>query len=258
MGAIEELVRPDSKLGIRERIFQFMCLIASFFAIVIVTPTNILERLPYALTVGIFCFGAAFFAMYWLARKRGIYTYKLSSLLALALLDFSWFLDGGSQGPVALILFSATMFYTVLFSGLTRWVFLSGYGINILALYYAESRFPSLVAPYISRNLRLQDIALTVPAAVAMCALMMTAVLGAYDAERTRLARSQDELKSRLSEIRTLRGLLPICAGCKKIRTSDGEWVQMERYIVQHSDAEFSHGLCPQCMAIYLPTPTEQ
>lgn len=50
-----------------------------------------------------------------------------------------------------------------------------------------------------------------------------------------------------LAEVRTLRGLLPICGFCKDIRDASGHWHQLEAYIVQHSDAQFSHGVCPSC-----------
>ena len=50
-----------------------------------------------------------------------------------------------------------------------------------------------------------------------------------------------------LREIKHLEGLLPICASCKKIRDSHGNWLQIESYIRDHSDAEFSHGICPDC-----------
>jgi len=49
------------------------------------------------------------------------------------------------------------------------------------------------------------------------------------------------------AEVRTLSGLLPICAGCKKIRDDQGYWSQIEVYISKHSEAEFTHGLCPDC-----------
>jgi PAS domain S-box-containing protein len=52
-----------------------------------------------------------------------------------------------------------------------------------------------------------------------------------------------------LSSIKTLSGLLPICASCKKIRDDEGYWSQLEAYIVEHSEAIFSHGLCPECAA---------
>lgn len=55
------------------------------------------------------------------------------------------------------------------------------------------------------------------------------------------------ELKKALEQISTLNGLLPICANCKKIRDDKGYWNQLESYIEQRSDAQFSHGICPEC-----------
>ena len=56
-----------------------------------------------------------------------------------------------------------------------------------------------------------------------------------------------DKLQKALSEVKTLRGFLPICASCKKIRDDKGYWNQIESYIRNHSEAEFSHGICPDC-----------
>lgn len=50
-----------------------------------------------------------------------------------------------------------------------------------------------------------------------------------------------------LQEVRILRGFLPICASCKKIRDDNGYWTQIERYIKDHSEAEFTHSICPDC-----------
>jgi hypothetical protein len=55
------------------------------------------------------------------------------------------------------------------------------------------------------------------------------------------------ELKKAIYEVKTLGGLLPICASCKKIRDDKGYWNQLESYIRQHSNAEFSHSVCPDC-----------
>ena len=55
------------------------------------------------------------------------------------------------------------------------------------------------------------------------------------------------QLDSSAKEIKTLRGFLPICASCKKIRDDQGYWTKIETYISDHSGAEFTHGLCPQC-----------
>lgn len=55
------------------------------------------------------------------------------------------------------------------------------------------------------------------------------------------------ELKDALSRVKTLGGLLPICASCKKIRDDKGYWNQLELYIAHHTDAAFTHGICPDC-----------
>lgn len=54
-------------------------------------------------------------------------------------------------------------------------------------------------------------------------------------------------IKQTLAEIRILRGILPICARCKKIRNDEGYWYQVEEYIRDHTEAQFSHGFCPEC-----------
>ena len=65
------------------------------------------------------------------------------------------------------------------------------------------------------------------------------------EAEREQLVR---DLQKALAEVKTLKGFFPICASCKKIRDDKGYWTQIEAYIRDHSEAEFSHGICPECM----------
>lgn len=69
--------------------------------------------------------------------------------------------------------------------------------------------------------------------------------------ERNKAAREREklvlELQKALSEVKALSGLLPICSSCKKIRDDQGYWSNLELYISEHSGAEFSHGICPEC-----------
>ena len=65
------------------------------------------------------------------------------------------------------------------------------------------------------------------------------------------------ELKEAMGNIKTLKGLIPICASCKKVRTDEGFWQQVEVYIREHSEVEFSHGLCPDCLKKLYPQLTE-
>lgn len=61
------------------------------------------------------------------------------------------------------------------------------------------------------------------------------------------LDKKNQELELALGEVKTLQGLLPICASCKKIRDNKGYWNQIEAYIGKHSEVIFSHGICPEC-----------
>ncbi|UCD82084.1 MAG: hypothetical protein JSW26_11850, partial [Desulfobacterales bacterium] len=71
------------------------------------------------------------------------------------------------------------------------------------------------------------------------------------DAERNHAQEKQKslilELQKALAEVKTLSGMLPICAGCKKVRDDKGYWKQIESYLLDHSEAKFSHGICPEC-----------
>ena len=64
---------------------------------------------------------------------------------------------------------------------------------------------------------------------------------------REDLARRVAELEEALRQIRTLRGLVPICGHCKRIRNDQNYWQQLESFISEHTDAQFSHGICPEC-----------
>jgi len=69
-------------------------------------------------------------------------------------------------------------------------------------------------------------------------------------AEREKLI---SELQDALGQIRTLRGLLPICSFCKKIRDEQGSWQPLDSYIVSHTDAQLSHGMCAECASKHYP-----
>jgi two-component system cell cycle response regulator len=67
------------------------------------------------------------------------------------------------------------------------------------------------------------------------------------------LKRLNTELKNAADNIRVLKGLIPICANCKKVRNDDGFWEQVEVYVRDHSEADFSHSMCPACLAEFYP-----
>jgi DNA-binding NtrC family response regulator len=78
-----------------------------------------------------------------------------------------------------------------------------------------------------------------------------------YAIERKEAQTEREELicklQDALSNIKALQGLLPICASCKRIRDDKGYWNQIEQYISEHSDAVFTHGICPECLEKLYP-----
>lgn len=78
-----------------------------------------------------------------------------------------------------------------------------------------------------------------------------------YAIERFNISKEKEkvieELQSALGKIKTLSGLLPICSNCKKIRNDEGYWERIENYIKDHSNAEFTHGICPDCVKKLYP-----
>ncbi|MDO8945823.1 MAG: hypothetical protein Q7U88_01555 [Desulfocapsaceae bacterium] len=87
-----------------------------------------------------------------------------------------------------------------------------------------------------------------------MPALIFFAVL---DIEQKSLFLDRHKLERALAEVKTLRGILPICSFCKKIRDDDDSWHQIEVYVKERSDADFSHGICPVCAKKHYPVEYE-
>jgi hypothetical protein len=85
-------------------------------------------------------------------------------------------------------------------------------------------------------------------------ALVLSQAKADFD-ERRRLIH---DLQTTLNEVKQLSGLLPICASCKKIRDDKGYWNQIETYISAHSEAQFTHGICPECAKRLYPKEYER
>lgn len=88
--------------------------------------------------------------------------------------------------------------------------------------------------------------------------VMVSALIAFFTISRVRrdekmLLAEKNKLQKALDEIKTLRGIIPVCSFCKQIRDERGLWRRMEEYIQAHSDADFSHGVCPDCLKKHYP-----
>jgi hypothetical protein len=75
--------------------------------------------------------------------------------------------------------------------------------------------------------------------------IMLSRLKVTHDAQETLIG----ELREAMDNIKVLSGLVPICAWCKKVRDDEGYWQQVEAYVASHSDATFTHAICPECLA---------
>ncbi len=88
---------------------------------------------------------------------------------------------------------------------------------------------------------------------VVSIALINSRTLELLKASETKYRKKTEELEEALSQVRSLKGLLPICASCKNIRDDKGYWQAVESYISSHAEVEFTHGLCPGCIRKLYP-----
>ena len=124
---------------------------------------------------------------------------------------------------------------SIAFSAAMTRVFTSGFAT-------AETLLPAL------------GVGIAVPALLAppfICTLLY--MLRQVDAAERRQRALHEELAESMEEIRALRGLLPICASCKNMRDDEGYWHEVESFLRQHADVEFSHSICPDCVQRLYP-----
>jgi hypothetical protein len=232
--------------GLEQRLLRMTCLLGGglcFFAFI---PLNLWAGLSRWVDLALALFGLGCAILYILSR-RGIHLHATLCVLVLLLLGSSWFVGGGSNGSIGFFFFSGPLITVVLLRGWRRGSVLGLYLLAGLALVWLDHRYPQLVIPFDSRQSRLLDFLTTVPGSILACALVMHLVISAFDEERRRLEQLMVQHQASLTEIHTLRGLLPICSSCKKIRDDRGLWTQVEEYVSDHSEAHFTHGLCPDC-----------
>ncbi|MFZ5798873.1 MAG: hypothetical protein ACYCYR_05775 [Desulfobulbaceae bacterium] len=90
--------------------------------------------------------------------------------------------------------------------------------------------------------------------AIALFVIWATAMLGMQQKiTEEKRKKAVEEREKALAQVKILRGLLPICASCKKVRDDQGYWSQIETYIHEHSEAAFTHSLCPECVLRLYP-----
>jgi hypothetical protein len=211
--------------------------------------------------ISIICLGIATGA-YTFSRKTGRWrqlTLGLAAFFFIALC-LAWFYTAGSFGSIPFyffIMFTAAIL--LLERKVSAW-FIGIMLVSIGGLLYMEQRWPNLITPYDNDAQRFYDVVISLLLSLSINGAIVYVVFTQYIKERKQkdllLKQSihdKEEIEKAFNEIKILRGYLPICCNCKKIRDDEGYWNQIESYISQHSEAKFSHGICPACAAELYP-----
>lgn len=229
---------------------------------ILTTVQNIILHNP--VVHNLFSGGAAVvgFSVFWVARKlhqieRVSITLSFFFLIALAI---GWFVTNGTYGAMLYFYMMAFILAVIILPPKTRTVFIIAFTIVLSGLVFIEVQHPEYLLPYSSVGVRYYDIFISYFISLFVTGLLVFFVVKEYHRERkhhTQLLKEvlerKSELEQALTEIKTLKGFLPICANCKKIRDDDGYWQEVASYISTHTDTKFSHGICPACCTKLYP-----
>jgi hypothetical protein len=228
------------------RLFRTVCLLATALALLVIEPVNLLQSVPVYVHAATVAFGTIGIL---LCREalRGRYHYRTFFALVLLTFNWTWFLDAGADGSIALVLFAGAFYAVLFFTGKERILALALFFADGFALYLLGFLRPQWVTGFASPEGLLLD--RLIGFGIGNLLLTSTAwiVLSGYHRERARLSLTVADLEKALAEVKTLRSLLPLCAWCRRIRSDDGLWLQVDRYLTEHTDMKFSHGICPEC-----------
>ena len=192
-------------------------------------------------------------------RRHGMCLLKIPLVVTLlGLLCAAWFTNQGSEGATLVYFF--LWFVAVIIVLSKPWNFLlCGIGLAaVVGLLLVEWRVPGAIISYQTPVHRGIDVAFSLLLCLGSVTALVYLVVAEHRKEHARneqlcrqLAQDKAELEQAVREIRALKGLLPICATCKKIRDDGGYWHQLEAYITRHTEVKFSHGICPDCERTY-------
>ena len=205
---LKRWIAPDATLSLEDQFFQSLCVLGGMLSLFVVVPVNSFQNLSPWVDRGVFAFGLVSLALAWAARRNRYY--KKTMLLALvALLDFLWFPNGGSQGSLGLYFFAAAFFLVIFFENAFRIAGLLFLVVNIVLLHLAEYAWPWLTRTFHAPVDRLLDLTVGYAISLLTCALMLWVVQSGFKREKRRVKGTLEELRASQDRFRQLAELFP-------------------------------------------------
>ena len=241
------LYSAHAPLNMRQRLYLVLTASAAALSLGIYSPADffIWHNTLYGLITVVL--GALYLLLFLLARQRNLYLYAISCL-ALVPLDILWpFVEGGTAGTAELLFFVPTLACAVFLRGNIRWFGIALYILLGEAAYALQNFRPDLIRPFPSDTVGILHHSTAFLFGQIAGALAFWAIVSAYEREHRRVNEANQALTKALEEIKILRGLILMCAWCRRTLDDDGSWISVEDYISRHSSAGFTHGICPAC-----------
>jgi hypothetical protein len=253
--AISSLLGSPDTTALENRIIHSFLLLISLTGLV-TTLFNILFDNPLPQTIITALCAAIGIGTYAYTRKTHRYQRLVVplSVFFYCLLLVAFFVNNGTHGGAPYFLFIPIVPLIILLRQPFKARFFAVGLFTIFLVIAVEYLFPSVPIGYKNRLQQYVDIAVSLTVCLVIVTLMVDSVFKQYLSERRRkddllkqTIEDKEKIEKAFGEIKVLRGFLPICSNCKKIRDDNGYWKQIELYIREHSEAEFSHGICPHC-----------
>lgn len=255
-------IGPSDTFELEHRCYNGVCLAAGLGCL-FGAVNNLFVGLPLIATLATALVGIIYLLLYNDSCRREsyrpfIWLYILNGAFLLAM---TWFFNGGISGPDTFISMVALVALSVVMKTdrcqVVFYFFLPIMSLLFLTEYY----YPLTVTGYSNQTQRFTDVYLSLVVSTTVIYAILATILQSYKSEKKQaeavnlllsekmrlLNQTNADLQKAMAEIKTLTGMLPICAACKKIRDDQGYWNQIESYISEHSDAAFSHSICPAC-----------
>ncbi len=261
---LKKVLGPSQEFSLASQIFNAVTFSATVAASFIFVTDIIIGLEP---RFYIFSFSAAlvFGIIYSIARKG-----KNQQLLlwlfvfcVLLIIVYDWYFLGGLTGASMIFSLAFVVTLPMMMSGLQKYVASLLMACVGSGMFLTELFNPGLVWEYNERTQHLTDIYFTTLIMGIGIALLVSMVVRNYHAQQekikalnvnlaeinNRLEKRNIDLEQALEEVKVLKGIVPICSSCKKVRDDKGYWNQIENYIKTHTGANLSHGICPDCAA---------
>ncbi|MCP4721174.1 MAG: hypothetical protein GY860_17105 [Desulfobacteraceae bacterium] len=258
----EFLIGKSDQFGMKSRVFNQVTVFIAFAALVdaivefyIGLPPRIYLFGPFVTT----CSGL----LYTYSRFYKKYQTMVWPLMILGyvIVSYHWYFAGGLMGASSLLALGFISVMPVLMDKKQLFMALSIMIILASVFFLIEADYPQILSDYPKTNFQLQDIFTTLILLSIILVIAIFTIVKDYQTEHDKVTKSNKllqkanselekknrELEKAFDDINELSGLVPICSNCKKIRDDKGYWNQIESYIERHSQASFSHGICPDC-----------